>query len=163
MEDEVDRIVREWHSERADLDVAPLEVLSRVARLARHVDAARRAVLAREGLESFEFDVLTTLRRAGGTLGAGRLASETLVSSGTMTHRIDILEGRELAARLTDSADGRAVLVTLTDTGRAAVDCAMLALLGREEAILGTLSQAERGRLAGLLRDVLLGFESGSG
>jgi DNA-binding MarR family transcriptional regulator len=80
-----------------------------------------------------------------------------------MTHRIDILEGRELAARLTDSADGRAVLVTLTDTGRAAVDCAMLALLGREEAILGTLSQAERGRLAGLLRDVLLGFESGSG
>jgi DNA-binding MarR family transcriptional regulator len=163
MEDEVDRILRAWSNERPDLDVTPLEVLSRVARLARHVDAARRAALAREGLESFEFDVLTALRRAGGTLGAGRLAGETLVSSGTMTHRVDILEGRGLAARLIDSEDGRAVLVTLTDLGREAVDRSMLALLGREAAILGTLSQAERTRLAALLRNVLLGFESGAG
>jgi DNA-binding MarR family transcriptional regulator len=161
MEDEVDRIVRAWSSERPDLDVTPLEVLSRVARLARHVDAARRAALAREGLESFEFDVLTALRRAGGTLGAGRLAAETLVSSGTMTHRVDILEERGLAARLRDTDDGRAVLVALTDLGRDVVDRSMLALLRREAAILATLSPTERSRLASLLRQVLVGFESG--
>jgi DNA-binding MarR family transcriptional regulator len=161
MEDEVDRIVRAWSSERPDLDVTPLEVLSRVARLARHVDAARRAALAREGLESFEFDVLTALRRAGGTLGAGRLAAETLVSSGTMTHRVDILEERGLAARLRETDDGRAVLVALTDLGRDVVDRSMLALLRREAAILATLSPTERSRLASLLRQVLVGFESG--
>jgi hypothetical protein len=42
MEDEVDRLVAAWRRERPDLDVEPLEVLSRVSRLARHLDRARR-------------------------------------------------------------------------------------------------------------------------
>jgi DNA-binding MarR family transcriptional regulator len=80
-----------------------------------------------------------------------------------MTHRLDILEARGLAARLTDSEDGRAVLVTLTEAGAVAVDGAMVALLGREDAILRALSHDDRRRLASLLRDVLLGFESSGG
>ena len=40
--DEVDRIVDAWQQERPDLDVAPLQVLSRVSRLARHLDIARQ-------------------------------------------------------------------------------------------------------------------------
>ena len=35
--DEVDRIVDAWERERPDLDFAPLQVLSRVGRLARHL------------------------------------------------------------------------------------------------------------------------------
>ena len=41
MEDEVDRLLEAWRRERPDLDVAPMEVLSRVSRLARHLDRAR--------------------------------------------------------------------------------------------------------------------------
>jgi len=41
--DEVDRITDAWRRERPDLDVAPLDVLSRVSRLARHLDRARSA------------------------------------------------------------------------------------------------------------------------
>jgi DNA-binding MarR family transcriptional regulator len=78
-----------------------------------------------------------------------------------MTHRVDILEERGLAARLRDTDDGRAVLVALTDLGRDVVDRSMLALLRREAAILATLSPTERSRLASLLRQVLVGFESG--
>ena len=63
--DEVDRIVAAWRRERPDLDVAPLEVLSRVSRLARHLDLARGAAFAAHGLERWEFDVLAALRRAG--------------------------------------------------------------------------------------------------
>ena len=40
--DDVDRIVSAWRRERPDLDVSPLEVLSRVTRLSRHLDLARR-------------------------------------------------------------------------------------------------------------------------
>jgi len=40
--DEVDRIVAAWSHERPDLDFAPLHVLSRVGRLAKHLDRARR-------------------------------------------------------------------------------------------------------------------------
>ena len=54
-----------WRAERPDLDVAPLQVLSRVSRLARHLDRARRAAFAAHGLEPWEFDVLSALRRQG--------------------------------------------------------------------------------------------------
>ncbi len=51
MEDEVDRLVAAWRRERPDLDVEPLEVLSRVSRLARHLDRARRLAFSEHNLE----------------------------------------------------------------------------------------------------------------
>ena len=80
MRDEVDRLVAAWQRERPDLDVAPLEVLSRVTRLARHLDRARRTAFAAHGLEAWEFDVLAALRRAGEpyVLSPGQLLASTL-------------------------------------------------------------------------------------
>ena len=63
--DEVDRIVDAWGSQRPDLDFSPLEVLSRVDRLSRHLDRARREAFRRSELEPWEWDVLSALRRAG--------------------------------------------------------------------------------------------------
>jgi len=85
--DEVDDLVAAWRDQRPDLDVAPLQVLSRVSRLARHLDIARRGAFAAHGLESWEFDVLSALRRAGPPfqLTPGALLRATLVTSGTMT------------------------------------------------------------------------------
>ena len=102
MQDEVDRLVEAWNAERPDLDVQPLQVLSRVSRLARHLDRARRAVFADHDLESWEFDVLTALRRAGSPyqLSPGRLLRATLVTSGTMTNRIDRLAAAGLVEPL---------------------------------------------------------------
>ena len=44
--DDVDRIVQAWHRELPDRDFAPLHVLSRVSRLARHLDRARGSAFA---------------------------------------------------------------------------------------------------------------------
>ena len=63
--DEVDELVAAWRAQRPDLDVEPMQVLSRVSRLARHLDIARRGAFAGHGLEAWEFDVLSALRRAG--------------------------------------------------------------------------------------------------
>src|SRR5260370_29479312 len=63
--DEVDDLVAGWRSERPDLDLEPLYVLSRVSRLARHLDRARRTAFAAHGPEIWEFDVLSALRRYG--------------------------------------------------------------------------------------------------
>src|SRR5579875_3015977 len=108
-QDEVDRLVAAWRRERADLDVTPLEVLSRVTRLARHLDRARRTAFAEHGLEPWEFDVLSALRRAGAPyqLSPGQLLTQTLVTSGTMTNRIDRLAKRGLVERLPDPSDRR--------------------------------------------------------
>ena len=65
--DEVDELVAAWRAQRPDLDVEPMQVLSRISRLARHLDIARRGAFTDHGLESWEFDVLSALRRQGPT------------------------------------------------------------------------------------------------
>ena len=161
-QDEVDRLVEAWRRERPDLDVAPLEVLSRVTRLARHLDLARRAAFDAHGLEPWEFDVLAALRRAGApySLSPGRLLQMTLVTSGTMTNRIDRLEAKGLVLRVPDPTDGRGVQVTLTDQGRARVDDALTDLLGHEREILAALPATDRDLLADLLRRLTVPFEN---
>jgi DNA-binding MarR family transcriptional regulator len=162
MHDEVDRLMAAWQRERPDLDSSPLAVLSRVSRLARHLDRARRATFDAHGLEGYEFDVLTALRRAGAPyqLSPGELLAQTLVSSGTMTNRIDRLEARGLVRRMPDPADGRAVRVRLTARGRTSVDAAFADLLERERELLGGLSERARAGLAGALRTVLAPFDA---
>jgi DNA-binding MarR family transcriptional regulator len=159
--DEVDRIVGAWVRERPDLDFAPLQVLSRVGRLARHLDRARRTAFTASGLESWEFDVLSALRRAGSPyqLSPKALLQQTLVSSGTMTNRIDRLVTRALVERRTDPNDGRGILVTMTDDGRQRVDTAISTLLVSENELLDGLSAGDQERLAGLLRKLSLDFD----
>ncbi len=159
-EDDVDRIATAWQRERPDLDVSPLQVLSRVTRLARHLDLARRQSFAAHDLETWEFDVLAALRRAGPpySLSPGQLGAETLVTSGTMTNRIDRLEARDLVRREPDPSDRRGVRVTLTDTGRSAVDDAMSDFLTREHAVLASLTDADRADLSSLLRVLVQQF-----
>ena len=164
MRDEVDRLVEAWRREREDLDLRPMEVLSRVTRLAHHLDRARRSAFAEHGIESWEFDVLAALRRAGAPyqLSPGRLLKETLVTSGTMTNRVDRLEARGLVSRLPDPNDRRGVLVRLTRAGRFTVDGALEGLLDREQALLAGLDKTEQRKLAGLLRTLVVPFEDGS-
>lgn len=162
--DEVDHIVAAWRRERPDLDVSAMTVFSRVARLARHFDLDRRSAFASHGLETWEFDVLSTLRRSGTpyALTPGALMTDLLVSSGTMTNRIDRLESKGLVSRSPSPLDRRAVLVQLTTEGRQRVDAAMAALLTKEEELLGDLAPEQRVELATLLRQLLLPFENHS-
>ncbi|MFF1635054.1 MarR family winged helix-turn-helix transcriptional regulator [Leifsonia sp. NPDC058248] len=162
--DEVDRIVDAWLRERPDLDFSPLQVLSRVARLARHLDRARRTAFERSDLESWEFDVLAALRRAGAPyqLSPKALLQQTLVSSGTMTNRIDRLVSRGLVERRTDPNDGRGILVQMTAQGLTRVDAAITRLVDAESDLLASLSPTEQERLSGLLRKLSLGFDEES-
>jgi len=162
MRDEVDGLVEAWRRERPDLDLGPMEVLSRVSRLSHHLDRARRTAFSDHGIEPWEFDVLAALRRAGSPyqLSPGRLIKETHVTSGTMTNRVDRLEERGLVKRLPDPSDRRGVLVQLAQAGRTTVDGALDGLLAREAALLAALGGSDRRELAGLLRSLMTGFES---
>jgi len=159
--DEVDRIVDAWSRERADLDFSPLQVLSRVGRLARHLERARRTAFAASDLELWEFDVLSALRRAGAPyqLSPKALLQQTLVSSGTMTNRIDRLVARKLVERRTDPHDGRGILVIMTEAGRERVDVAITGLLEAESELLDRLPKADQERLSALLRKLSLDFD----
>lgn len=162
--DEVDDLVEAWRRERPDLDVSPLEVLSRVSRLARRLDLARRAAFADVELDLWEFDVLAALRRSGEpyAMSPGQLTASMLVTSGTMTNRIDRLEQRGLVARQPDLTDRRGVRVILTDEGRHRVDAALTDLLDRERILLGSLTAPAREQLATLLRRIARELDSTS-
>jgi DNA-binding MarR family transcriptional regulator len=162
LRDEVDDLTAAWRDQRPDLDVEPLHVLSRVSRLARHLDIARRSAFAAHGLESWEFDVLSALRRAGPPfqLTPGALLRTNLVTSGTMTNRIDRLAESGLVFRGPDPRDRRGVLVTLSERGREVVDAAFTDLLDREQALLASLPADQRRVLADLLRTLLAPFDA---
>lgn len=160
--DDVDAIVEAWRRERPDLDVEPLHVFSRVSRLARLLDLDRTSAFARHELEGWEFDVLSALRRAGEPyqLSPGRLVHETLVTSGTMTNRIDRLATKGWVERLPSPTDRRGVIVRLTQEGQSAVDAAMADLLSREGELLDDMSTDERAALTRALKRLLAPFEA---
>jgi DNA-binding MarR family transcriptional regulator len=164
LRDEVDDLVARWGAERPDLDVAPMQVMSRLSRLARHLDRARRAAFAAHDLEPWEFDVLSALRRQGPPyqLSPGALLHATLVTSGTMTNRIDRLAAAGLVSRHRDPQDKRGVLVALTDRGKNAADAALAGLLTRERELLAGLAPGQQAELAGLLRLLLAPFDAQS-
>jgi DNA-binding MarR family transcriptional regulator len=79
-----------------------------------------------------------------------------LVTSGAITQRLDRLEEKGLITRERSESDGRAVVVTLTDAGRAALDTALPDHLETEHRMLEGLSDDDRAVLAGLLRRFLV-------
>ena len=157
--DEVDRLIAAWNRERPDLDLSPLSVLSRITRIARHLDIARRDAFG--DLENWGFDVLAALRRAGAPhqLSPGQLMQETMVTSGTMTNRLDRLEELDLITREQDPDDGRGSLVTLTKAGIRAVDSALEDLLDNERKLLKALAAKDRDTLAELLSTLVTEFD----
>jgi DNA-binding MarR family transcriptional regulator len=157
--DEVDRLIAAWKRERPDLDLSPLSVLSRITRIARHLDIARRDAFG--DLENWGFDVLAALRRAGAPyqLSPGQLMQETMVTSGTMTNRLDRLEELDLITREQDPDDGRGSLVTLTKAGIRAVDSALEDLLDNERKLLKALTAKDRDAMAELLSTLVTEFD----
>lgn len=159
--DHVDRILAQWNRERPDLDVEPMGLLGRIARLRTHLAREIEKALAAHGLNSASFDVLATLRRSGPPyrLSPGDLIATTMVSSGTMTNRLDQLEKAGLIKRSHNPDDRRGVIIALTPKGLALVDAAVTDHVENQHKLLAGLDAQERAALDGLLRKFLGEFE----
>jgi len=154
--DHVDDIVDQWHRERPEVDVSGMAIIGRLARLNQTIRPLLDAVFAEHELESWEFDVLATLLRNGAPhqLTPGELLESMMITSGAMTNRIKRLEGRGFVERVADPTDGRQVLVTLTDSGRAKVDAALVDHAANEVAMLSAMPADRQRELVDLLREL---------
>jgi DNA-binding MarR family transcriptional regulator len=159
--DPVDKILGQWQDERPDLDVSPMGVMGRIARLAKHLDRSIQETVSEFGLNPGEFDVLATLRRSGCPyqLSPTDLFNALMVSSGTMTHRVDRLEQADLVKRIPDPNDRRGILIQLTNEGFNVIEKAVEAHVANGHCLLIVLEEAERQKLAQLLSKLLVPLE----
>lgn len=159
----VDVILEQWKRQRPDLDVEPMGLTGRLGRIARHLTHEIEQVFALHGLNMANFDVLATLRRAGPPyrLSPGELLANTMVTSGTMTNRIDQLVKVGLVERLQNPEDGRSVLVALSPKGLKKIDAAVTDHVANLERLTSGLNDSEFKRLDRLLDRFLDVLESG--
>ncbi len=159
--DHVDQIVKQWNRERPDLDVAPMALLGRLKRLMLHISREMAETWAEHGLNAASFDVLATLRRSGPpfALSPADLIASTMVTSGTMTNRIDQLEKAGLVERTQSKEDRRSFLISLTGKGFDVIDAAVTAHVATQERLVSGLSPQERRQLNSLVKGFLADFE----
>jgi len=159
--DHVDQIIEQWRRERSDLDLESIGPIGRIKRLAHHLEGEMDAAFTKHGLNLAGFDVLATLRRSGKPyrLSAGALMASTMVTSGTMTHRIDQLVEAGYAKRIRNPDDGRSVLISLTSKGLKVIDAAVTTHAKTVSRLTSGLSESEFRRLNRLLATFLATLE----
>ena len=160
-EDHVSSILTQWAAERPDIDVSPMGIVGRISRLSLVVEKELEPVFVQFGLNHWSFDMLATLRRAGTPyrLSPTELFRSMMVTSGTMTNRIDRLAEKGLVRRIPDPEDRRGILVELTQQGRELIDSALISHVANEARLLQPLSREEQHTLAVLLRKWLASLE----
>jgi len=164
-DDTVDEIQAAWQRERPDVDASSIGIITRLWRLAHHLDAARAETLAALGTDASTLDALATLRRSGPPyrLTAGEMRRRSLVTAGAISQRLDKLEEAGLVCRQRDSNDRRIIHISLTPQGRRLVDRVFAAIMEQEQELLRSLTGPERDRLEPLLKRWLSAFERNTG
>jgi DNA-binding MarR family transcriptional regulator len=162
--DHVDGLIAKWKAEKPDYDLAPLEVIGRMARIMEYVDRALEAKFQEFGSSRASFDVLATLRREGPpyALSQRDLMKCLLRTSGSMSIRIDAMEREGLVRRSSQAEDRRASMVSLTEKGSELLERIVPEHLLNETNLLVGLDQSARKELVLLLRRWLVSLEENS-
>ncbi len=159
--DAIDAILEQWRRERPDLDVSPMGAIGRIKRCAALLQRKLDDIFSAFGMTSWEFDVLATLRRSGAPycLAPTALFSALMITSGTMTHRLNGLETRGLVQRLPNRDDARSVLVQLTPDGLALINRVVEAHVENEWRILAPIKPSDLAALNARLSQLLAVLE----
>ena len=159
--DRVDKAIKQWNQERPDLDVSSMALIGRFKRISQCLGQEMAKTFSEHGLNPANFDVLATLRRSGSpyALSPNDLISSTMVTSGTMTNRIDQLIKAGLVERVKNPNDGRSVVVSLTEAGFKVIDSALVDHAATQSKLTSGLSSDEQKRLNTLLRKFLNSLE----
>jgi DNA-binding MarR family transcriptional regulator len=161
MRDWVDQHAARWSEELAWLDPVQEAITVRLDVVHRHAVRLRREALGDDGLRSWQFHVLLTLRRQGPPYSASPsyLADALGLTRGALSARLGPIEEAGLITRAADQADRRRVHVQLTAAGHAAFEQHGRAMEHGESFLLAALTDEEKQVLAGLLRKLVLALE----
>lgn len=152
--DHVDQAMAQWAREMPGIEIKGADVLNRARRVVMESRAGIEANFRVHGLDSGEFDVLATLRRAGApyALRPTELYKSLMISSGGLTARLDKLTEAGLIRRYPSTADARSLMVELTPSGKKKIEAAFRADMDIENEMVEGLTESERIELVRLLR-----------
>lgn len=161
--DRAENAANQWARERPEIDTEAMVLLGRLAEAALVISRDRlNPLFAEFDLQPGEFDVLATLRRSGQpyALTPTDLYEAAMISSGSMTNRIDRLEKVGFVTRKPNPVDKRGTLVALTKQGLALIDRVIDAHVTNQQAIVNGLTAREQSQLSALLAKLLKGQEA---
>ena len=159
--DKVDNIIKQWNKERPDLDVSSMELIGRIKKVNGHLVKEMDKTFTAHDLNHASFDVLATLRRSGKpyALSPNELLATMMVTSGTMTNRIDRLVKAGLVDRIANPNDGRGFIISLTKAGFSLIDKAVSAHVATQTKLTSSLLVEEQQQLNVLLSKFLSSLE----
>ncbi|MBB1438987.1 MarR family transcriptional regulator [Shewanella sp. SG41-4] len=160
--DRVDKIIEQWNRERPDLDVSSMGLVGRFKQITQRLSLEMAKTFTEHGLNPANFDLLATLRRAGPpfALSPNDLIASTMVTSGTMTNRIDQLVKAGLVERIQNPNDRRSIVVSLTKKGFTMIEPTLKAQVATQNRLTSCLSEDESKKLNNLLRKLLMSLEN---
>lgn len=155
--DELDRIQHAWAEELPALDTTSMALIGRLQIVHKRLSLAMSNNFRQFGLTDAGFDVLATLRRSGSPyqLTPNQLLAQTLITSGSLTSRLQSLEKQGFVSRSCVSTDKRSSYVKLTASGKAVIEKALVAHIATQQKLLSGLSPAEQQQLVLLLRSFM--------
>lgn len=159
---DVDSIQQAWERERPDLEVGSIAIVTRVWRIARHLERHRQRLLRDLGTDASTLDLLATLRRSGDPyeLTPNEIANRTLLTTGAVSQRLAKAEQAGLIRRSAARSDGRSVVVSMTPEGRDLVDQIVTELFASEQRLVDHLAPSDQRHLSQLLRTFLTALDT---
>jgi len=153
-------VVGQWAAERPDVDLAAMTLMARLSHAADLVNARIERLAKEYGVSRADGDVVLTLRRSGEPyrLSPTAIARSLLMTTGTMTGRLDRLEKLGLIARVPNDTDRRGVDIQLTPEGLRQSDIAITRHNDLLKEISGLLTPADRIELDQLTRQLVSGI-----
>jgi DNA-binding MarR family transcriptional regulator len=134
-----------------------------LSRIALRINNDAEAIFCGFGISHGGFQVLASIYRAGPPFrrSPSQIARGLMLSAAGMSERLDQLEGIGLLKRHRDLHDRRAVVVELNPPGRGLVHKVFPLFVSTQARLLNkALPSGDQAMLAGLLRSVLIEFET---
>jgi DNA-binding MarR family transcriptional regulator len=153
----VTALIRDWASERPDLDTWPYRLFATAVELERQLSSALEGTFRQLGIRGGDYEVLGHLRRAGAPYERTPtdLSQLMYLTTGAMTRRLDRLEKDGYLIRVPHGSDRRSIVIRLTPKGTEITDRVVERIVPLLSEILAPARDrvAEFERTAGIILD----------
>lgn len=157
MGENLEKAKLEWNRIHPEYNLDSVEIFAVLFQVSNIIDKKRCGFLKEIGLAPWSFDTLSLLRRSQGKiLTPSQFIKELGITSGTMTHRIDMLEKEGFVVRKKNENDGRSFPVELTEKGQVLIEKALKKYIYESDLLFSNFSMNEKKIIFKVMKELLI-------